>query len=205
VSQSSSNQTQGPSGQSPPSHSTNLPAIIGGAAGGAALIILVLIIYFMQRRKAAQKRRLREQEEAYERRRLSGGPLPMAATHIQPFMANPNPSPNRDSAPLMSSNYSSGIPSVATPDPSGESYFGMGGTAAPWGNSEASYYHPNPYSPINVSSPHSTGPPMSVPSSVTEGIPPGAMPPMIGSSASPKASFVPVRASPPAPPPYSNS
>jgi hypothetical protein len=182
------------------------------------LIVLILIIYFMQRRMAAQKKRLREQQEAYERRRLSEGPLPRAATHIQPFMHGPNRSPNRDSAPLMRSNYSSGIPSVVTPAPSGESYFGNVPGNVTWGNSEASYYQPNPYSPISVVSPHSTGPPMSntsVPSGVTEGIPPGAMPPVIGSSTGPmrqvsvslseKATFVPVRPSAAAPPPYSNS
>ena len=165
-------------------------------------------------RRTAQKRRLREQEEEYERRRLSDG-LPPAATQIQPFPHIPDPSPNRDSAPLMS-NYSSGIPSVVTPAASGESYFNVVAGNAPWANPEPNYHQPNAYSPINVGTQYPTSPSMSitsVPTGVTEGIPPGAMPPRIGASAGmrqanvslEKATFVPVRPSPAAPPPYSNS
>lgn len=178
---------------------------------------------------AAQKRLLKQREE-YERRRLSGGTLPMGAAHVQPFIQHPNPSPNRESAPLMThmgSTYSSGIPSVVTPAPSGDSYFGHGNMAAgpaPWANPDLNYHQANMYSPpphlVGNMSPNPNSPPMSMASlptsSAADAIPPGAMAPMIGTSTGPakamrrpsegipeKASFTPVQPLVAAPPPYS--
>ncbi|KAG8755073.1 hypothetical protein FRC14_004381 [Serendipita sp. 396] len=167
----------------------NLAVIVGSVVGAVAVIVIAVLIFFLMRSQKKQKKLVQQQQESYEQRRQNAAPYQIGAAQVNPMMLTHNPnnphSPGRDTAPLMNptnSTYSSGAPTtpfVGTPGPGTPSinYFNMNPAAAPWANPEANI-HPMTGPAFLRNSAHSPAPTVTTLAPMSEGLPPGAMPPV---------------------------